>query len=174
MATVYLGLGGNLGDRRTNLRAALAALSPDARLQAVSSLYETEPVGYREQPEFLNAVARVETALAPRALLERLKGIERGLGRRDRFRNAPRPVDLDILFYDDLTLDKSDLVIPHPRLDERAFTLVPLVELAPALHHPWLGRSVGELLDALWEHEAIRAIEGPGWAADLIEARTED
>src|SRR5262245_26438641 len=90
VATVYLGLGGNLGDRRANLRAALAALRPDARLVAVSSLYETEPVGFREQPEFLNAVARIETVLAPRDLLERLKGIEHGLGRQERFRNAPR------------------------------------------------------------------------------------
>jgi 2-amino-4-hydroxy-6-hydroxymethyldihydropteridine diphosphokinase len=173
VATAYLGLGGNLGDRRANLRAALAALRPEARLTAVSSLYETEPVGYREQPDFLNAVARVETALGPRALLERLKAIEHALGRRERFRNAPRPVDLDILFYDNLTLDDPDLIVPHPRLAERAFTLVPLVELAPDLHHPWLGRPVGELLDALWEHEAIRAIEGPAWAADLV-TETED
>jgi len=168
VATVYLGLGGNLGDRKALLRAALAALAPAVRLEAVSSLYETEPVGFREQPDFLNAVAQGRTDLTPWALLARLKAIERALGRQQRFRNAPRPIDLDILFYDDLTVDDADLIIPHPRLAERAFTLVPLVELAPELPHPWLGRPVRELLDALWEHEAIRAVEGPVWAADLL------
>lgn len=167
MATIYLGLGSNLGDRKATLRAALAALAPAVRLTAVSSLYETEPVGFRAQPDFLNAVAQGQTDLTPRALLEHLKQIEQALGRQQRFRNAPRPIDLDILFYDDLTID-DDLIIPHPRLAERAFTLVPLVELAPELHHPWLGRPVRELLDALWEHEAIRVVEGPTWAADLV------
>jgi 2-amino-4-hydroxy-6-hydroxymethyldihydropteridine diphosphokinase len=170
VAIVYLGLGGNLGDRRANLRAALARLAPAAVVRAVSSLYETEPVGYRPQPDFLNAVARVETALSPWHLLEHLLAIEQALGRQRRFRDAPRPIDLDILFFDDLTMDEEGLVIPHPRLAERAFVLIPLVELAPDLGHPWLGRPVGELLAALPAAEAVRRVEGPTWAADLVAA----
>ena len=168
MATVSLGLGGNLGDRRALLRAALARLGPAVRLDAVSSLYESEPVGYREQPLFLNAVARVTTDLLPWPLLERLKLIEQDLGREERFRNAPREIDLDILFYDEVTVDDVGLVIPHARVAERAFALAPLVEIAPEVHHPWLGRPVRELLDVLDEPEAIRVIEGPEWAADLV------
>ena len=170
MAIVYLALGGNLGDRRANLRAAMDRLRPAIRFLAVSSLYETEPVGFREQPDFLNAVARVETDLDPYALLDLLKATERALGREERFRNAPRVVDLDILLYDERALDEEGLVIPHPRLDERAFVLIPLVEIAPEAHHPWLGRPARELLDALPPAEAVRLWEGPGWAVDLIDA----
>jgi 2-amino-4-hydroxy-6-hydroxymethyldihydropteridine diphosphokinase len=173
VATVFLGLGSNLGDRRATVRAALTALPPAARVTAVSSLYETEPVGVRNQPEFLNAVARVETALPPWPLLEHLKRIEHELGRQQRLRNAPREIDLDILFYDEVTVDDQGLVIPHLRLAERAFVLAPLAELAPDLWHPWLGRTVGELLAALWEPEAVRVVEGPTWAADLIAAEEE-
>lgn len=174
MATVYLGLGGNLGDRRAHLRAALARLAPAVRLEAVSSLYETEPVGYRDQPDFLNAAARATTALDPYGLLAHLRGIERALGREERFRNAPRTVDLDILAYDEMTIDEVGLVIPHARLPERAFALAPLVELAPELPHPWLGRPMRELLEALElsPHERVRRHEGPEWAADLIAGRS--
>lgn len=169
MATAYLGIGGNLGDRRATLRAALASLPPAVRPVAVSSLYETEPVGYRDQPDFLNAVVQVETDLLPRSLLKQLKGIEQALGRSVRFRNAPRTVDLDILFYEGQVIDEADLTIPHARLAERAFVLAPLAELAPELWHPWLGRPISELLAALDDPAAIRLVEGPTWASGLLD-----
>ncbi|MCS7003421.1 MAG: 2-amino-4-hydroxy-6-hydroxymethyldihydropteridine diphosphokinase [Dehalococcoidia bacterium] len=137
MATVYLGLGGNLGDRVANLRAALRALTAGGvAITAVSPFYETDPVGYADQPPFVNAVAVGDTTLSPDALLTLAKAIERDLGRQPSFRNAPRPVDIDILLYDDLTRDDPALTLPHPRLAERAFVLAPLADLAPDLRLP--------------------------------------
>ena len=147
--TVYLSLGTNLGDRLENLRAAVSALTPDLPVKAESPVYETEPWGYINQPAFLNMVIRVETDLLPLVLLARLKALEQGLGRIPTFPNGPRLIDLDILFYDDLTLDVPPLSIPHPRLHERAFVLVPLNDLAPELIHPRLGSSVAQLLEAV-------------------------
>jgi 2-amino-4-hydroxy-6-hydroxymethyldihydropteridine diphosphokinase len=147
--TTYLALGTNLGDRLQNLRAALAAMPPEIRVLDESSVYETEPWGYTDQPPFLNMVVCAETELTPRELLIRLKGIESALGRVTTFRNGPRMIDLDILFYADLRLQTEGLVIPHPRLQERAFVLVPLAEIAPSLIHPVLGLSVAHLLEAV-------------------------
>lgn len=149
--TVYLALGTNLGDRLENLRAATAALAPQVKVGATSPVYETQPWGYADQPAFLNMVVCAETELPPAALLTHLKDQEQALGRTPSFRNGPRLIDLDILFYDDLTLDTSTnsvtpLVIPHPRLHERAFVLIPLNDLAPRLVHPLLHRSVEQLL----------------------------
>lgn len=128
-----LGLGGNLGDRAENLRAALDALAhlPDTSVVAVSSLYETAPVGYADQPDFYNIVALVETALSPRALLGGCLGIEAALGRVRTFRNAPRVVDIDLLLFEGVASDDPELILPHPRMMERAFVLVPLAELFP-------------------------------------------
>lgn len=128
-----LGLGGNLGDRKGNLEAALDALGhlPDTAVVAVSSLYETAPVGYADQPDFYNIVAVVETALSPRALLGSCFGIEAALGRVRTFRNAPRVVDIDVLLYEGVASDDAELTLPHPRMMERAFVLVPLAELFP-------------------------------------------
>ena len=145
----YLALGTNLGERLENLRAALLAFEPDIHVLAESRVYETEPWGYADQPAFLNMAVRAETELTPRELLDRLKELEASLGRVPNFRNGPRLIDLDILFYNDLQLDAPGLVIPHPRLQERAFVLVPLVDVAPALVHPLLGRSMAELVEAL-------------------------
>jgi 2-amino-4-hydroxy-6-hydroxymethyldihydropteridine diphosphokinase len=160
MHIAYIALGTNLGDRSANLRAALAALPPDVRVLAESHVYETPPWGYTDQPAFLNMAVRVDTDLEPEALLGYLKQLEAQLGREPTFRNGPRRIDLDILFYDDLVLDESSLSIPHPRLHERAFVLVPLADLAPDLRHPVLGQTVRELLKGLDRTDIQRYMVG--------------
>jgi 2-amino-4-hydroxy-6-hydroxymethyldihydropteridine diphosphokinase len=142
--TAYIGLGANLGDREGALRRALEALDAEASIDvaAVSTVRETEPVGYLDQPPFLNAAARLETELAPRELLATLLRVEQELGR-DRsgseIRFGPRTIDLDLLLYGELELDEDGLTVPHPRLHERRFVLEPLAELAPGLVVPGRG-----------------------------------
>ena len=135
MAEALLALGGNLGDVRATLDRAVAALcdGPAVRLLARSSDYRTPPWGLADQPAFVNLAIAIETSLPPRALLARAQAVERALGRdrAEERRWGPRPVDIDLIAYDDLVLAESDLVLPHPRLFERAFVLVPLVEIAP-------------------------------------------
>lgn len=144
---IYLALGTNLGDRPANLRAALAALEPRVRIEAESRIYETPPWGFLDQPAFLNMALRAETDLSPADLLTFLKKLETDLGRAPTFRNGPRLIDIDILFYDDLVLDTPPLVIPHPRLHERDFVLVPLADIAPDFIHPLLHQSIRALLE---------------------------
>jgi len=143
---VYLGLGSNMGNRQDNLDKAIGFLSQRLRVGKVSSVYETEPVGNPNQPRFLNLVCQVYTTLAPRELLNLAKGIESKLGRVPSQSNAPRPIDIDILFYGDQVIETPELVIPHPRLVERAFVLVPLAEIAPDLRHPVIDKPIEELL----------------------------
>lgn len=159
MSTVYLAFGANLGDRVATIRRALAMLAPAVRVTAVSPLYETPPAYLTDQPAFVNGALRAETDLAPQALLAHLKGIERALGRTASVRYGPRPIDLDILFYGDRVLAEPGLEIPHPRLAERAFVLRPLADIAPALAHPVLGRTVAALLAALPAEAGIRRLE---------------
>jgi len=144
--TVYIALGTNLGERLDNLHAAIRAFPPVVQVLIESHIYETPPWGYENQPAFLNMVVKATTDLEPGALLSFLKQIEGELGRKQNFRWGPRLIDLDILFYDDLVIDTPPLVIPHPRLHERAFVLVPLSDVAPNLIHPILGKSIQELL----------------------------
>jgi 2-amino-4-hydroxy-6-hydroxymethyldihydropteridine diphosphokinase len=162
LPVVYLGLGSNLGNRRRNLAVALLRLEPLVRVEAVSSLYETEPVGEQDQPAFLNAACRAVTGLPARGLLRHLQQVERDLGRRPGERWGPRPIDIDLLLYGDEVIDEPDLRVPHPELVKRAFVLAPLAELAPDAVHAALGRTISELLADV-SQEVVRTIEGPGW-----------
>ena len=145
--SVYLALGSNLGDRLANLATARASMAPHIEVIAVTPVYETPPWGYLDQPSFLNQALHGQTALGPYELLARLKGLEDKMGRQNTFRNSPRPIDLDIIFYDDLVMENEALTIPHPRLRGRAFVLAPLADLAPDLVHPKLDLTVRQLLE---------------------------
>ncbi|GAA5336281.1 MULTISPECIES: 2-amino-4-hydroxy-6-hydroxymethyldihydropteridine diphosphokinase [Thermus] len=146
----YVGLGSNLGDRAGYLLAAVSLLSrlPKTRLLRLSPVYETAPVG-PPQPPYLNLVAELDTGLDPRELLQALLEVERALGRERKERWGPRTIDLDLLLYGDLVLEEEGLQVPHPRLHERAFVLVPLLDLLPEGRHPVLGVRFAELLAAL-------------------------
>lgn len=145
--TVFLALGSNIGNRLANLKAAVSNLSPQLNLKKRSSVYETPPWGYTEQDAFLNQVVKAETYMEPQPLLRHLKRLESALGRVPNFQNGPRLIDIDILFYDNLVLDTPPLVIPHPRLHERAFVLVPAAEIEPDFIHPVLQRTLRDLRD---------------------------
>lgn len=143
--TVLIALGSNLGSRLENLRTARENLREVLDLQRISSVYETEPWGYSEQPAFLNQVVEGTTRLSPSALLEALKAIEARMGREKTFRYGPRLIDLDLLFYDNLIWQSQELTIPHPQLHERSFVLVPLEEIAPQWQHPVIRKTIAEL-----------------------------
>lgn len=148
MTRAYIALGANLGDPVETLLAAIEALRdlPNSQLLVSSSLYRTAPVGLRNQPDFINAVVSVETLLGPRQLLDELFAIEARFGRRRSIPNAPRTLDLDLLLHGTTISDDPELTLPHPRMHERAFVLVPLAEIAPALELPKYGR-IADLLE---------------------------
>ena len=158
--TAYLGLGSNLGDRQANLDQALEFLGQRMRIKKISSIYDSEPVGNIEQPRFLNLVCEVTTTLPPMALLALSKGIENKLGRWGGPSGAPRTIDIDVLLYGDEVMDTPELTIPHPRMDKRAFVLVPLVEVAPNVVHPVTGQTAKEMLKAAKEVQGVFKWEG--------------
>jgi 2-amino-4-hydroxy-6-hydroxymethyldihydropteridine diphosphokinase len=147
----YIGLGSNLGEREAQIRLALDDLArlPETRLVRASSLYDSEPVGDVDQPNFLNAVAELETELTARQLLWNLQLIERRLGRTRTRRWGPRTIDLDLLLFGPEVIDEPDLQVPHPELARRSFVMVPLVELDPMLVHPVTGETLVALLTSL-------------------------
>jgi 2-amino-4-hydroxy-6-hydroxymethyldihydropteridine diphosphokinase len=164
MTEVYLALGSNLGDRERNLSAALRRLEQLVRIEAVSSLYETDPVGPQDQPPYLNAACRGATGLQPRALLRHLQAVEYELGRRGaaHARWGPRPIDIDLLFYGDAVIDDGELHVPHPELTKRAFVLAPLAEIAPERTHPELSRTIASLADGI-DRSGVRLRTASGW-----------
>lgn len=154
---IYLALGTNLGERETNLQKAIESLALKVRVIRKSSIYATPPWGYTDQPEFLNQVIEVDTTLQPLPLLHLLKSIEAEMGREETFRNGPRLIDLDILFYGSEVVEGEIITIPHPRLQDRAFVLVPLDEIAPDFVHPVLNESIHDLL-AKVDPEGVRKL----------------
>ena len=149
------------------LRTAVQRLETLGRITGVSSLYETEPVGYLEQPAFLNAVVALDTEMAPVDLLRALLGIERDLGRTRSFPDAPRTLDLDLLMVGDATLQTAELTLPHPRLHQRPFVLVPLAELVPEMMHPVSGQTTQQQLSSLLDRGGVEVSAPPGWEIGL-------
>jgi 2-amino-4-hydroxy-6-hydroxymethyldihydropteridine diphosphokinase len=156
---VSLSLGTNIGERLVNLHAALSALPPEVVLLAQSKIYETPAWGFEDQPAFLNMAITGETQLQAGQLLKHLKQLETRLGREPSFHWGPRLIDIDLIFYDDLILDTPQLVIPHPRLHERAFVLVPLADIAPDRMHPTLGKTIRQLLEGM-DQSGIKPVCG--------------
>jgi 2-amino-4-hydroxy-6-hydroxymethyldihydropteridine diphosphokinase len=157
MKTVYVSLGSNVGDRERQIAAAIHALGARGiRITRQSSIYSTEPVDVAAQGWFLNCVLEIETDLMPRQLLRAFKEIENELGRRHTIRRGPRVIDLDLLLYGTSVISTPDLEVPHPRMTQRRFVLVPLAEIAPALRHPVENRSMEELLGETEDRSVVR------------------
>ncbi len=157
MHSAYIGFGSNISDRLSYIQNAIHALSEveGIALQEISSLYETEPVGYEKQARFLNGVVAIETDLSPHTLLQTLKQIETNIGRQHRTRWGPREIDLDILIYGDICLQTSNLIIPHPEMHLRRFVLVPLAEIAPDVVHPVFNETTQTLLEKLEDDKSV-------------------
>ena len=163
MAHAYIGFGSNIDDRLNYITGALQLLldADDVSLVQISSLYETEPVGYEEQGWFLNGVVAIETELSVHELLPLLKEIERDVGRQHRTRWGPREVDLDLLIYDQYSINTPDLTVPHPEMHLRSFVLVPFAEIAPEALHPLLGQNIRTLLSNLNDEKTVKLVAPP-------------
>ena len=158
MTDVYLGVGSNLGDKQENIRKALELLQEKCEVLAVSSLYNTEPVGFADQDWFLNGAIKIETELAPGELRSFLRSIEERLGKKSIRKNGPRTIDLDILFYGGRTINEVGLTIPHPRLHERLFVLAPLAEICPDFVHPLLKRRIRDLKSGIRDQHKVERL----------------
>lgn len=159
---VYLSLGSNLGDREANLRNAIAKLGELGNVLAISSFYDTEPVGLTAQPWFLNCAVKLDTEKMPRQLISAILAFEQEMGRQRKQKNGPRSIDIDILLFGSSVIETTGLTVPHPRLHERRFVLEPLAEIAPEARHPALKRTVRELRDALPAGQSVkRVVDAP-------------
>jgi 2-amino-4-hydroxy-6-hydroxymethyldihydropteridine diphosphokinase len=156
---VYLSLGSNVGDCEAQLQDARARLATVGRVVAVSSLYETEPVEFTQQPWFLNCALALETSKTPQQLMAAILSIEEEMGRRRVQKKGPRSIDIDILLFNDIVTDSAELTIPHPAMDQRRFVLEPLAEIAPETLHPVLKQTIRELRDALPPGQAVRTLK---------------
>lgn len=168
MPYVYIGFGSNVGDRLANISQALQCLSGAERilLVEVSSIYETQPVGFDVQDWFLNGVVEVETNLSPQHLLDLLKQVEEQVGRRQRIRWGPREIDLDLLIYNQLCINTPNLTIPHPEMYQRRFVLAPFAEIAPDTIHPNLQETIQTLLCQLTDEKVVRLVAPPTLKGD--------
>jgi 2-amino-4-hydroxy-6-hydroxymethyldihydropteridine diphosphokinase len=155
---VYLSIGSNVGDREAHLREAITRMGVEGRLLAVSSMYETEPVEFTDQPWFLNCAIAIETSETPEKLVAALLRIEREMGRKRTQKKGPRTIDLDILLFGDLILNSPDLTIPHPAMHERRFVLEPMAEIAPEVAHPVLKKTVRKFLEELPAGQIVRKL----------------
>ena len=164
MAEVLLGLGSNLRGPAKNIREALARIRHFVAVEQLSSLYRTEPVGLSDQPFFLNAVLTGQTSLGPGELLENLLVVEEEMGRVREVEMGPRTIDIDLLVYDDLMIDTPQLTLPHPRMTERRFVLVPLVEIAPGFQPPGVAKTASELLTELTYTETVEVVAYGNWS----------
>jgi 2-amino-4-hydroxy-6-hydroxymethyldihydropteridine diphosphokinase len=162
MAVTYLSLGSNLGDSAENLRAAIARLKAIGVVGGTSSFYETAPVEFTEQPQFINCAIRLDTGQTPQQLLASILAIERAMGRERKRDKGPRIIDIDILLFGDSILDGSELTIPHPALHQRRFVLEPLAEIASEVRHPLLHKSIRQLQNDLPPGQAVRKIPPAG------------
>lgn len=159
-SVVYLSLGSNVGDRESQLREAQARLGAEGRIIAASSFYETEPVGFTDQPWFLNCAVALETSATLQQLIEAILGIEKEMGRQRLQIKGPRTIDIDILLFGDTILDSPQLTLPHPAMHYRRFVLEPLAEIAPEVLHPVLKKTIRELRDALPPGQVVRKTAG--------------
>lgn len=157
----YIALGSNLGDRLGNLRDALARLRHFGQVSRTSSWYETEPIGVTDQPWFVNAVVELRTEVEPLALMQALLGIEQAMGRKRVQPKGPRNIDLDLLLYDNQTVNTEVLRLPHPALHERRFVLAPLAEIAPGVLHPVLRKTALQLLESLSSPDEVHLLAEP-------------
>lgn len=156
---VYLSLGSNIGDREQQLHNAISQLGSLGRVTATSSIYETQPVDFTEQPWFLNCVIALETSKSPADLMAEILKIEKEMGRRRTREKGPRPIDIDILLFGDMVLNTPELIIPHPAMANRRFVLEPLAEIAPQALHPVLNATIRELLDRLSSGQIVRRVK---------------